>query len=304
MLADRKRICWWPSKRAGHAGSRDGGPQWPAVQRLPGDWRDCPSGRARCSASHGTCWWPARAASRRAATDGAAAVTHRHRHERGSLRQLCRWAAHVPDGTGRHAVALHRHRRSRGQRALGQQPGAASHGARWPHRCADLLRRPRRHRALHRRGRTWRAVASGTDGVLRKALVEPGTGNLLLVGGQGTLRARAMAAAAGRCCPRTARATSAARWRYPAAGIWCWWVNASCDSCENPRAYANNPYARQDLQPAFRRQLSIDARFHRPRVLGHLRRQRLSSRHAAGPVAVRHVRRSTPCSPSTRCFSR
>jgi photosystem II stability/assembly factor-like uncharacterized protein len=37
-------------------------------------------------------------------------------------------------------------------------------------------------------GLTWRAVPSGTDGVLRKALVEPGTGNLLLVGGQGTLR--------------------------------------------------------------------------------------------------------------------
>jgi photosystem II stability/assembly factor-like uncharacterized protein len=31
-------------------------------------------------------------------------------------------------------------------------------------------------------------VPGGTDGVLRKALHEPGTNHLLLVGGQGTLR--------------------------------------------------------------------------------------------------------------------
>jgi len=37
-------------------------------------------------------------------------------------------------------------------------------------------------------GLTWRAVPSGTDGVLRKALYEPGSGYLLLVGGQGALR--------------------------------------------------------------------------------------------------------------------
>jgi photosystem II stability/assembly factor-like uncharacterized protein len=33
----------------------------------------------------------------------------------------------------------------------------------------------------------WKSVASGTDGVLRKAIYEPGTGDWLLAGSQGTL---------------------------------------------------------------------------------------------------------------------
>ena len=36
-------------------------------------------------------------------------------------------------------------------------------------------------------GASWHGIASGTDGVLRKGMLEPVTGNLLLVGGQGTL---------------------------------------------------------------------------------------------------------------------
>ena len=36
-------------------------------------------------------------------------------------------------------------------------------------------------------GLTWKPITSGTDGVLRKPFVEPGTGHLLIAGSQGTL---------------------------------------------------------------------------------------------------------------------
>ena len=36
-------------------------------------------------------------------------------------------------------------------------------------------------------GASWHLVPSGTDGVLRKGMLEPRTGNLLLVGSQGAL---------------------------------------------------------------------------------------------------------------------
>ena len=36
-------------------------------------------------------------------------------------------------------------------------------------------------------GNTWRAIATGTEGVLRKFALEPVSGQLLLVGGQGAL---------------------------------------------------------------------------------------------------------------------
>ncbi len=47
------------------------------------------------------------------------------------------------------------------------------------------------HGTILRSHRRWRSPGaespSGTDGVLRKGMLEPRTGNLLLVGGQGTL---------------------------------------------------------------------------------------------------------------------
>ena len=37
------------------------------------------------------------------------------------------------------------------------------------------------------RGLSWQVAASGTDGALRKGMLEPRTGNLLLVGSQGAI---------------------------------------------------------------------------------------------------------------------
>ncbi len=142
--------------------------------------------------------------------------------------------AHVPDRARTARCCAPRTRRDVEQRRLGQRARS----------CAACVRDARSgalicfgaHGAIVRStdaGLSWRAVPSGTDGVLRKALVEPGTGDLLLVGGQGTLlRSRRWRTQLEVLPTHTHAPLQQLRRRRPRRRSGRWSVNASCASCD------------------------------------------------------------------------